>query len=275
MKSFEEQYFELLSNIRNHGHMKPGRNGWAKSLHGQSFTVDVQHYFPILTSRQIFWKGVAGEYAAFIRGANHIDDFKKWGCNFWDSWADEAGFLKIDYGNMWLDYNESNQMENALRDLKGDTGKDSMFSRRIMINAWRPDRLSHLSLPCCHFNYQFLTWRSGMNYYLDLVWTQRSADLMIGVPSDMISATIMLNQFASLAGMTPNRIYFHMGDVHIYEDHDYEAYKLITNIWNNKPRQHHPVYKFKPQEDLYSFEPSHIDLSHYKHYDPVRFQLMV
>jgi len=114
-----------------------------------------------------------------------------------------------------------------------------------------------------------------MNYYLDLVWTQRSADLMVGVPSDMVSATIMLNQFASLAGMTPNRIYFHMGDVHIYEEHDYQAYQLITNVWNNKPRWHHPTYNFRKQDDLYSFQPGDIDLSRYMHYDPVRFKLMV
>lgn len=274
MKSFEEQYFELLSDIRNNGHKKPGRNGWTNSLHGRSFVVDVQHYFPILTSRKIYWKGVAGEYAAFIRGANHVDDFKKWGCNFWDSWADEAGFLKIDYGNVWQDYNDTNQMEVALNQLKMGT-KDSAFSRRIIIDAWRPDRLNDLSLPCCHYNYQFLAWRSGMNYYLDLIWTQRSADLMIGVPSDMITATIMLNQFASLSGMKPNKIFFNMGDTHIYEEHDYEAYKLITNIWNNKPRIHHPTYNFNQQKDLYSFIPGDIDLSYYKHYDPVRFELKV
>ena len=227
MKSFEEQYFELLPNIRNHGHKKPGRNGWVNSLHGQSFVVDVQHYFPILTSRQIFWKGVAGEYAAFIRGANHIDDFKKWGCNFWDSWADAGGFLKIDYGNTWRDYNETNQMEEALRLLREDR-----FSRRILIDGWRPDRLSDLSLPCCHYSYQFVAWRSGMDNYLDLIWTQRSADLMIGVPSDMVTATIMLNQFASLAGLKPNKVYFNMGDVHIYEEHDYKACQLLQNVWN-------------------------------------------
>ena len=272
MKSFEEQYFDLLTNIRNHGHMKPGRNGWTKALHGVQLVANVEHYIPILTSRKIYYKGVAGEYAAFIRGANHIDDFKAQGCNFWGPWSDDAGFVNIDYGNVWKDYNDTNQMEVALHQLKMST-KDSAFSRRIIIDAWRPDRLNELSLPCCHYSYQFLAWRSGMEYFLDLIWTQRSGDLMVGVPSDIISATIMLNQFASLAGMRPNKVIMNIADVHIYEEHDYEAYKLITNIWNNKPRHHHPVYTFKKQKDLYSFTKDDLEIPHYKHYDPVSFEV--
>ena len=270
MKTFEEQYFETLTDIRNYGHMKKGRNGFTKSIHGKQIRFNAAHYFPILTSRQMFWKGVAGEYAAFIRGANHVDDFKKWGCNFWGSWADDNGFIKSDYGNAWIDYNESNQMHNALELLKNDP-----HSRRIIIDAWRPDRLSSLSLPCCHYNYQFVTYKISDKYYVDLIWTQRSADWMVGVPSDAISATIMLNCFASLADMGVGSVVMNFGDAHIYQEHDYQAFQLITNVWNDKPRLGHPTYDFKPQKDLYSFEPSDITLKTYRHYDKVNFKLMV
>ena len=263
---FEEQYFELLSKINNYGESKLGRNGSFRSIHGAQLKFDVSDRLPILTARKIYYKGIAGEYAAFIRGFNHIDDFKKWGCNFWDSWADDQGFIKADYGNAWIDYNESNQMEEALRLLRTDPN-----SRRILIDAWRPDRLSMLSLPCCHYSYQFCHW----NGYVDLIWTQRSADMAVGVPSDAISAAIMLNVFCDLADLNPRYVIMNLGDCHIYEEHRYQVHQMIRNVWYDKPRLINPKFNIKKQKDLYSFVPEDLEIFNYKHYDPIKFKLMV
>lgn len=266
MKSFEEQYFDALIEINNYGESKLGRNGHFRSLHGLQFKVNVSDRLPILTSRKIYLKGIAGEYATFIRGFNHIDDFKQWGCNFWDSWADENGFIKADYGNTWRDYNESNQMEEALRLLREDPN-----SRRILIDAWRPDHLSYLSLPCCHYSYQFVHW----NGHVDLIWTQRSADMAVGVPSDVISATIMLNQFCDLADLHPRYVIMNLGDAHIYDEHRYKVHQMIRNVWYDKEKFLPPKYTFKKQKDLYSFVPTDLEVHNYKHHDPIRFKLMV
>ena len=258
---FEDQYFTLLNRILNKGYIKNGRNGQTMSMPGLQLAFDVSEQFPILTRRRIFWTGVAGEYAAFIRGANHIDDFKAQGCNFWDSWADSNGNIKSDYGNAWRDYNDTNQMEVALNMLKQDPE-----SRRIIIDAWRPDRLNELSLPCCHYNYQFY----HHNGWLDLIWTQRSADWMIGVPSDAITATIMLNCFAQLAGLNPRNIIMNFGDAHIYSDHIPQA-QILEKRYSEEP----PTYTMKEQTDLYSFKPSDIKLVNYECDKSMKFELKV
>ena len=260
---FESQYVKNLKHILHAGDKREGRNGYTWSLPGLQLNFDVSVWFPILTKRRIYYKGVAGEYASFIRQANHVNTFKRWGCNFWNSWADESGYINADYGNAWIDYNETNQMEQALNMLKYNP-----HSRRIMIDAWRPDRINELSLPCCHFNYQFYANKETKT--LDLIWTQRSADWMIGVPSDAITATIMLNQFADLAMLKPRRIIMNFGDAHIYDDHKTDAGKYLI-----QPSRPSPKYEFATQHDLYSFIPSDLKIIGYEPSTPIKFDLKV
>lgn len=267
MKSFEEQYMNALSDIRNYGESKLGRNGSTRSLHGLQFRVNVSDRFPLLTTRQMFWKGIAGEYAAFIRQPNHLEDFTSQGCNFWKDWADAGGFIRVDYGNSWINYNDTNQMETALNQLK-----ENPNSRRIIIDAWRPDRQSDLSLPCCHYSYQFLHW----NGHLDLIWNQRSGDMAVGIPSDIISATIMVNQFASLSNLKPRYIIMNIADAHIYETHDYKICQMLKYKWGTMGKGYlPPKYKFKKQTDLYSFTKDDIEVIDYKHGDRINFEIMV
>ena len=261
--NFESQYKDKLDFILKSGDKKEGRNGLTFSVPGLQLNFDVSENLPILTGRKIFVKGIAGEYAAFIRQANHVNTFRQFGCNFWDSWADDQGYINADYGNAWIDYNDTNQMEQALNMLQQDPN-----SRRIMIDAWRPDRINELSLPCCHFNYQFLANKDTKN--LDLIWTQRSADWMIGVPSDAISATIMLNCFANLSGLNPRRVIMNFGDAHVYESHIDQAGKYMLNETYETPK-----YKFYNQHDLYSFMPSDLEVIDYKCSPPIKFELKV
>ena len=260
---FESQYIKYLRHILHCGDKREGRNGFTFSVPGIQLNFDVSIFLPILTKRKIYYKGIAGEYAAFIRQASHVTDFKKWGCNFWDSWADDNGSIRADYGNAWIDYNDLNQMEQALNMLQVDP-----HSRRIMIDAWRPDRINELSLPCCHFNYQFYANKETKT--LDLIWTQRSADWMIGVPSDAISATIMLNQFADLALLKPRRIIMNFGDAHIYEEHKTKAGEYLL-----QPSRLTPKYTFHTQNDLYSFIPSDLEVHDYEYSSPIKFELKV
>ena len=71
-----------------------------------------------------------------------------------------------------------------------------------MINVWNHERLDKLSLPSCHFNYQ-LSVRDG---YLDLIWTQRSLDVAIGLPSDLVLSALYLSEIGRRTGLTPGKV---------------------------------------------------------------------
>ena len=120
VNKFETDYLVKARNILWTGDQREGRNGVTVSLPFQSLTFDLRDGLPLMTTRKSHYKGVFGEYAALIRGPQHIDDFTKWGCNFWKKWARPDGTINLDYGNAWVDFHGENQMETVLHLLKND-----------------------------------------------------------------------------------------------------------------------------------------------------------
>ena len=76
MSNAELNYLSVAKNILHNGIKQSGRNGVTKRLPFQTLDFNISEYFPLLTSRKIFYKSALGEYAAFIRQPKHIDRFK-------------------------------------------------------------------------------------------------------------------------------------------------------------------------------------------------------
>jgi len=259
MSTFETSYLATAADIIADGDTRTGRNGATKSLPAQTLTFDLREGLPLLTTRKSYYRGVFGEYAALIRGPKHVDDFKRWGCNFWGKWAKADGSLDLDYGNAWTDFHGVNQMETVL-----DLLRTNYADRRMVITGWDPSRLAEVDLPCCHYSYQF--WSDGV--HLDLIWTQRSGDWMIGVPADALLASAMVCQFASLAGMTPRRVTMVVGDAHVYSEHVPTA--LIQMGREPLPL---PSFTFSKQSDLKGFTPDDFCVANYWHHAPLAYEL--
>ena len=262
---YEKQYITKLSNLLEYGERIEGRNGAVRKMFGLDLTFDTQH-MPLLTSRRIFWKGVAGEYAAFLRGPESVQDFEDWGCNYWKSWADDDGALRVDYGNAWL--KPVNQVDGVINGLKYDP-----HGRRHLIDSWNPGNLGDLSLPCCHYSYQFYVRE---NTYVDLLWNQRSADWCVGVPADAILAAIMLHTFAHVAGYKPGIVKMSFGDAHVYENHVENAHKLIANYVNIEGPIKPVEWTVLRRSRIYDFEPQDVRiLSDYEPTETIKFDLSV
>jgi thymidylate synthase len=209
---YEYDYCALIKDVLVHGDCKTGRNGNTISVFGRQLVIhNLRKDFPLLFGRKLFPQGVLGEFAAFLRGPRLLKDFEKFGCNYWKKWADPDGNIRVDYGNAWINYNGVNQLQNTIDAIITDP-----HSRRHIIDAWRPDMLNNLSLPCCHFLYQ---WSVNTHRELDMIWYQRSVDLMIGLPSDVILAAIFNILMAQATGYKPGKLVFMLADTHIYEEH--------------------------------------------------------
>jgi len=258
--TMENEYLQITQNILTLGTKRKGRNGDTFSLPFQQLEFDLSSgHIPLITTRKMHYRGILGEYAAMIRGPKHIDDFKKYGCNYWDKWAREDGSISVDYGNAWIDFNGVNQMEYVL-----DSLRNNPADRRMVISGWRPDKLDDLDLPCCHHSYQF--WSDGD--VVDLLWVQRSGDWMVGVPSDVVFASVMLLCFSDLAGLKPRNVRMVVGDAHIYAEHEENARKQARRVgWNP------PSFTLKPQKDLYSFVPEDFEINDYTHDEPLNYLL--
>lgn len=250
MQQFEKDYAKLVQKVLNHGVDKETRNAKTRSLFGEQLKIDTRDSskLALIQGRKMFPKGVLGELAAILRKPYSIRDFEKWGCNYWKKWAKPDGTINVDYGNAW-------HAEGQIERLKDKLANDPN-DRRMIINAWRPERLDFLDLPCCHYSYQFHV----ENGYLNMIWIQRSVDLMIGLPSDILFAHAWLIAIANEFGYKTGVITMQLGDCHLYEQHmssgNAEAYTnhvlQQSAKYENEP---HYIYVAEKGKDFCQFEP--------------------
>jgi len=267
MPQFEEDYRKIIKKALS-CRDRQTRNAVTRGYFGEMLKTDIMEFgsLPLITGRKIYHKGIVGELASFLQGATSVDVFKANGCNYWDSWADDTGKLNIDYGTSWRDFNGVDQLSEVVKSLM-----ENPKGRRHIISAWRPDRLAELALPCCHYSYQWYVTTEGT---LDMIWVQRSVDLMVGLPSDMLLAAVFNMLMAQTVGLKPGTLTFHLGDCHVYQTHlpQVEEYlgqpiELFTDV---VPAS----WELGEDATVFNFEPSMLEITNYSPAEPIKFELI-
>lgn len=102
------------------------------------------------------------------------------------------------------------QVANAIDKLKTNPN-----DRRILVSAWNPVDFPKMALPPCHVMHQLVV-RDGK---LNLIWTQRSCDMFLGIPYNIASYALLLLLYAKEAGLKPGVLKGEFHDAHIYTNH--------------------------------------------------------
>ena len=102
------------------------------------------------------------------------------------------------------------QMKNVI-----DTIKEDPTNRRMIVSAWNPADEKQMALPPCHIMHQLLVDNGRLN----LIWTQRSCDMFLGIPYNIASYALLLMLYAKEANLKPGILRGELHDVHIYENH--------------------------------------------------------
>ena len=123
---------------------------------------------------------------------------------------------KTNYTNQGFD-----QIEYVINELKNNPN-----SKRILINLWNPHDLNKVSLPACHVLYQF--WVNDNK--LSCLMYQRSADVGLGMPFNIASASLLTYILGKLTNLKPYELIYSVGDAHIYNNHIKQLEKQIKNI---------------------------------------------
>jgi len=125
-----------------------------------------------------------------------------------------------------------------------DKLRNNPMDRRLIISAWNVAELPNMALPPCHYAFQFYTRpltrterigydgnlhldatheifdnRGVPKYELSLMLNQRSCDVGLGVPFNIVQYSIFLHMIAQVVNMVPGEFIWNGGDVHIYENH--------------------------------------------------------
>ncbi len=212
------KYKQLVRHILNEGKDTTCRNGRQRIIPNYSFTLNFRKDLPVLTLRKMYYKGVVGEFKTLIDPTplTNVSQFEANGCNYWSNWAEDDGSINIDYHNKMHP-----QLEDIIEQIKSNPD-----SRRHVINLWDHDNVKYdkLSLPCCWHNLTF----SVIDGVLHLTWTQRSVDVMIGLPSDIFLAYLFMSHIVLRTDLKMGTCMFSLTNVHVYEEHIENAFELLS-----------------------------------------------
>jgi thymidylate synthase len=101
----------------------------------------------------------------------------------------------------------------------------------MVCSAWNPNQINMMALPPCHWGWNVVVYGEKLN----LIWHQRSCDLLLGVGANIASYGLLLMLLAKESGLKPGELVGTLADCHIYENHMNAARKLIERTENELP----------------------------------------
>lgn len=252
----DASYINVLKEVLRTAQMKKNRTGVdCLSIVGARIEFELsrgdKRVVPLLVGRAIPFKTVWYELVWFLRGSTDTTYLKEHNIKIWDAnssreYLDSVGLTSYEegelgpvYGKQWRTFG-GDQIEQLIARLRTDPS-----SRRHIVSAWNANQIAEMALPPCHMMFQIVV---GSDDKLNIVVTQRSGDLFLGVPTNLASYGILCHMLGLLTGRACGKIVLNIGDAHLYSNHIVQAKRLIqTSEWvRGIP---HPEIKFAADHD--------------------------
>lgn len=240
MSAIDKEFKRLINAVRAFGVQRPNRTGVdTRAIPSAMFMHDMRDGFPILHNKKMSFQTSRTELIGFLLGITSKKWYQERGCTIWDEWCnpqlipgglpedERKAFMKSQddlgpvYGAQWRNFNrhldltqgcgeEADQVFQLLNTLGANPD-----SRRMMVSAWNPLAIREQALPPCHFAFQVLV----IGGQLHLNWSQRSVDLFLGLPYNILFYGTLLACLAHQFDLEPGTLTGFLGDTHIYENH--------------------------------------------------------
>jgi thymidylate synthase len=274
----DSQYQDLLARIVAEGIPVPTRQGPAAlTLMQQTMRFELANGFPVITERSLrsFWRKPIGELCAFINGATTLDELAAFGCDWWDAWATEEKTAKRglapgslgpgSYGGAFRhfptsgggEFDQFAHLVEQLSELPGD--------RTHFVTPWIPQyqvrgagKTPGTTISPCHGWVHVRVLGGGLHLHM----FQRSGDVPVGVPSNMVQYAALTLMLEQLTGIEAVAYYHTISDAHVYADQvghvrvllDREPRRLPTVTLTDAGRQ---------VTDIHDFRPEHFEMADY------------
>jgi len=286
----EYQYLDMIQEVMETGVEKGDRTGTGTiSKFGKQMRFNLRHSFPVLTSKRVFWRGVAEELLWFVAGETDANKLAAKDIHIWDGngsreYLDsiglghrEVGDLGPVYGFQWRHFNAPYSDMHADYAGKGvdqlaeviDKIKNNPNDRRILMTAWNPAALGEMALPPCHMFCQF--WVDTEAGEVSCQMYQRSCDLGLGVPFNIASYSMLLAMVADVCGLKCGDFVHVLGDAHVYSNHVGPLQQQLKN--HPLPFPSLRISNDKKDIDGYKFED--FTLEGYKCHKAIKMQMAV
>ena len=234
MTNFDKDYLELCKRILKEGTEVENRTGINTiKVPSHSFHFDLEKEFPILQTKQLFFKNAITEILWIYQAqSNDVRWLHERNNHVWDEWmVDSDGiyrtYTKDENGNKILKSEKEFGKEYAytigtaygwivktykLIDKLIDTLKNNPNDRRLIMSLWQDIHLSTAVLPSCVWSSEWDVTNGKLNAWVH----QRSCDVPLGLPFNITQYATLLTLIANVTGLEPGTLDWSIKDAHIY-----------------------------------------------------------
>jgi thymidylate synthase len=274
----------MLERIVASGVAVPTRQGPAAlTLMQQTMHFDLPNGFPVITERSVksFWRKPIGELCAFINGATTLSEFAEFGCDWWGPWATEEktgkrGLPPDDigpgsYGGAFHDFPTSDgepfdQFAHLVEQIQ-----ELPEIRTHFVSPWIPQyqvrgsgKRPRTTIAPCHGWVHVRV----MNGRLHLHMFQRSGDVPVGVPANMVQYAALALMLEHLTSFEAASYYHTISDAHIYAD-QVDAVRLMLEREPRRLPAVHLTDAGRTVTDIHDFRAEHFALHDYEPHEAV------
>ncbi len=242
---------------------------------------------PLLTTKRVFWRGVAEELLWFVSGDTSAKSLQDKNIHIWDGNGSkeflekrglghrEEGDLGPVYGFQWRHFGAPYGTMHDDYTGKGvdqlarvvETIKTNPTDRRIVLTAWNPSALDDMALPPCHMFAQFFVADGEVSCQM----YQRSADMGLGVPFNIASYALLTRMIAQVTGLRAGEFVHVIGDAHVYLNH-------VDALWTQLEREPKPFPKLvinSDTKDIDGFKYEDFEVQGYAPHKTIKMQMAV
>lgn len=281
------QYLDLCQRIVDKGKWVENQRTGKRCLTviNADLTYDVANgAFPLVTTRQSFWKSAIAEMLGYIRGYDSAADFRKLGTKTWDANAnDNAAWLAnphrkgeddigLCYGKVGRNFPKVGGGNIDLLQKIVNDFSNSMDDRGEIYTFYHPGTFHLACLRPCMYSHHF----SLLDDTLYLNSTQRSCDVPLGLTFNMVQVYFFLAIMAQITGKKPGLAYHKIVNAHIYED---QLEQMQTIQLTREP---YPAPRFHINPDIKTLADletwvtlDDFEVTEYQHHAPIRYPFSV
>lgn len=282
------QYQNLLKTILEKGHRSVAQQetDTISYIGPNPLHFLVANGAPVITERNMapktnerlkvtIWQQAIAEIIGFINGARTLEELEKYGCSWWSPWATEAKCHKRgletgdlgpgSYGAAFHDFPTAegepyNQFKNIIEQIK-----ELPHLKTHFITPWIPQYIirgkgkTQKVVVCpCHGWVHLRVFDNKLTLHM----FQRSGDVPVGVPSNMVQYSALLLMIAQVTGLEAYEYVHSFSDAHIFVD----QVPAVEEILKREPRPF-PILKIKDSAkhitDLFEFRYDDFELVDY------------